>query len=118
MNFLSHDKQITVVGALAEGCSIRTTERLTGVHRDTIMRLGVRVGEHCETLHDRMVRNLAPHHVRLDELWSFVGKKQRNPTRKDSRDVSNQYVFLALHPSCRSRSASATPTRRPKSSPT
>ncbi len=98
MNILSRDKQIAVIGALAEGCSIRATERLTGEHRDTIMRLGVRVGEHCSVLHDRMVRNLVPHHVQIDELWSFVGKKQKSKTRKDGRDVGNQYIFLALDP--------------------
>ncbi len=43
-NILSKDKQIAIIGALAEGSSIRSIERITGVHRDTIMRLGVRVG--------------------------------------------------------------------------
>jgi hypothetical protein len=39
MNILPRDKQIEIVAALVEGCSIRAVERLTGVHRDTIMRL-------------------------------------------------------------------------------
>jgi hypothetical protein len=47
MNILSFDKQVAAVAALTEGCSIRATERLTGIHRDTIMRLGVRVGDGC-----------------------------------------------------------------------
>jgi transposase-like protein len=46
-NVLNKDKQIAIIGALAEGSSIRSIERLTGVHRDTIMRLGVRVGQRC-----------------------------------------------------------------------
>ena len=54
MNILPFDKQVEIIAALTEGCSIRATERLTGVHRDTIMRLGVRVGEACARLHDRM----------------------------------------------------------------
>ena len=41
-NVLNTDKQIAVIGALAEGSSIRAIERMTGIHRDTIMRLGVR----------------------------------------------------------------------------
>lgn len=53
MNKTSLDKQIQIISALTEGCSIRATERLTGVHRDTIMRLGVRIGEGCEALHNR-----------------------------------------------------------------
>ena len=55
MNILSRDQQITAISALTEGCSIRATERLTGIHRDTIMRLGVRLGDGCAGLHDRFV---------------------------------------------------------------
>ena len=51
-NVLNTDKQIAVIGALAEGSSIRSIERITGVHRDTIMRLGVKVGQGCGTLLD------------------------------------------------------------------
>jgi len=51
-NVLAKDKQITVISALAEGSSIRSIERITGIHRDTIMRLGVRVGKACEMLLD------------------------------------------------------------------
>jgi hypothetical protein len=46
-NVLNKDKQIAIIGALAEGSSIRSIERLTGVHRDTIMRLGVKAGKGC-----------------------------------------------------------------------
>ncbi len=53
MNTLSRDQQIQVIGALTEGLSIRAIERMTGIHRDTIMRLGARVGQGCAELHDR-----------------------------------------------------------------
>jgi len=43
-NVLGTDKQIGAIGALCQGSSIRSIERVTGVHRDTIMRLGVRSG--------------------------------------------------------------------------
>jgi hypothetical protein len=46
-NVLNTDKRIAIIGQLAEGSSIRSVERITGVHRDTIMRLGVRVGQGC-----------------------------------------------------------------------
>ena len=49
-NVLNTDKQIAVISALAEGSSIRSIERMTGVHRDTIMRLGVKVGQGCTRL--------------------------------------------------------------------
>ena len=50
MNKLQVDKQITILSALAEGNSIRSIERMTGVHRDTIMRLIVRTGKLCQNL--------------------------------------------------------------------
>lgn len=98
MNILPRDKQIAVIGALAEGCSIRATERLTGVHRDTIMRLSVRVGQQCDTLHDRVFRNLSPHHVELDEIWAFVGMKQKQARQQRDKSKGDQYLFLALDP--------------------
>src|SRR5438552_8461721 len=76
-NILSIDRQIAVTGALAEGSSIRAIERITGVHRDTIMRLGVWVGEGCAKLLDAKMRNLPCQRLQLDEIWGFVGKKQR-----------------------------------------
>jgi hypothetical protein len=75
MNILPHDKQIEIIAALTEGMSIRATERLTGVHRDTIMRLGARIGRGCARLHDYLMVGLRVGRCELDELWSFVGKK-------------------------------------------
>jgi transposase-like protein len=51
-NVLNKDKQIAAISALAEGSSIRSIERITGISRNTIMRLGVRVGEGCARLLD------------------------------------------------------------------
>lgn len=76
MNILSRDKQIAVISALTEGCSIRATERLTGIHRDTIMRLGVRVGDGCAALHDEMMRFVQVNRLELDELWSCRRSKR------------------------------------------
>jgi IS1 family transposase len=76
--------------------SIRSTERLTGVHRDTIMRLGVRVGEGCARLHDYFMCDLNVAAIELDELWAFIGKKQRRLTPTDSRDLGDCYTFIAL----------------------
>jgi IS1 family transposase len=96
MNVLPREKQIEIIAALTEGVSIRATERLTGVHRDTIMRLGVRVGMGCAALHDHMMRDLQVNRIELDEAWSFVGKKQRHLRQDDPADLGDQYIFLAL----------------------
>ncbi len=77
-NILPKDQQITAISALAEGNSIRSVERMTGIHRDTIMRLGVRVGQTCAKIMDEEMRGLDCKRVQVDEIWGFIGKKQRN----------------------------------------
>src|SRR5215467_8915258 len=101
MNTLSRDRQIQVIACLTEGASIRSVERLTGIHRDTIMRLGARVGRGCAEMHDRMMVGLRVGRLELDELWAFVGKKQRHLKRGDSPEKGDQYTFIALASSSR-----------------
>jgi IS1 family transposase len=96
MNILSHDQQIQIIAALTEGMSIRAVERLTGVHRDTIMRLGARVGAGCAALHDRTMHSLRVGRLELDEIWGYVGCKQKNVNRKDLAVTGDQYTFIAL----------------------
>jgi IS1 family transposase len=96
MSLLSRDQQIAVIAALTEGMSIRAVERLTGIHRDTIMRLGARVGRGCAEMHDRMFVGLRVGRLELDELWAYVGKKQRHLKRGDSAEKGDQYTFIAL----------------------
>ena len=101
MSNLSRDQQIQVIGCLTEGMSIRAIERLTGIHRDTIMRLGARVGRGCAELHDRMFVGLRVGRLEMDELWAYVGKKQRHLKRGDSAEKGDQYTFVALASSSR-----------------
>lgn len=102
MNVLSRDQQIHIIACLTEGMSIRATERMTGVHRDTIMRLGAKVGRGCAELHDRMFVGIRTGRLELDELWAFVGKKQRHLKRTDSRqEKGDQYTFVGLASSTR-----------------
>lgn len=96
--FLSFEKQITVIGALCEGSSIRSVERMTGVHRDTIMRLGVRVGEACAAVMDRQMRELTCERIEVDEIWGYVGKKQRNLQEGDSPEHGDVWTFVAIDP--------------------
>lgn len=84
MNKLKSHKQEMVISALVEGSSIRSTERMTGVHRDTIMRLTVRVGNACKELMDRKMVNLQCKNIQLDEIWCYVGKKQRHLKATDN----------------------------------
>lgn len=96
MNVLPKEKQIQAIAALTEGCSIRATERMTGVHRDTIMRLAVRVGGGCTRLHDTMMRGLSCSVIELDEQWAFIGKKQKRVTEDDSPEMGDCWLWIAL----------------------
>jgi IS1 family transposase len=97
MNNLKRDKQVEVLTALVEGNSVRSTERMTGAHRDTTLRLMVRTGEGCARVSDHLMRGLPCRRVQVDELWGYVFKKQRHlqPTDDASR-MGDTWVFMAL----------------------
>jgi IS1 family transposase len=96
MNALSTDKKLSVIASLVEGNSIRSTERMTGVHRDTICRLVVEVGDRCNDLMDGSMRNLRCGFVQCDEICTYVGKKQRQVRDADSPEMGDQWVFVAM----------------------
>jgi IS1 family transposase len=97
MNRLNLDRRTQIIGALVEGNSIRSTERMTGVHRDTIMRLLVEVGTGCADIMDEKMRELPCRRVQVDEIWSYVGKKQRQLKPEDDRTrVGDQWTFVAI----------------------
>jgi IS1 family transposase len=95
-NVLNTDKQIVIIAALSEGSSIRAIERMTGVHRDTIMRLGVRIGQGCTALMDETMRDLPCTRLEMDEIWGFVGKKERNVKPEDGSDMGSVWTFCAI----------------------
>jgi len=94
-NILPTDKKIQVIAALAEGSAIRSIERMTGIHRDTIMRLGVKVGQGCTKLMDEKMRELECGRLEMDEIWGFVGKKDRNVKPGDI-DKGSVWTFCAI----------------------
>ena len=97
-NVLSTEKQVAIIGGLAEGSSIRSIERITGVHRDTIMRLGVRVGKGCQSLLDHKMRDLSCQQLQLDEIWGFIGKKERHVRPDDNPQLGDVWTFCAIDP--------------------
>jgi transposase-like protein len=98
MNVLSQERQIQILTALVEGVSIRSTERMTQTHRDTIMRLLVSVGERCQRLLDERLRGFECKHLQVDEIWTFIRKKERrlSDLEKLNPNIGDQYVFVAL----------------------
>src|SRR6266849_4318428 len=96
-NVLEVEKQVAVISGLVEGASVRSIERMTGVHRDTILRLMVRVAGACAEYSDTALRDLPCGRIECDEIWAYVAKKQRNVRAdEDRRQVGDQYTFVAL----------------------
>lgn len=97
MNRLTLEKQAAIIRGLVEGSSIRSVERMTGVHRDTIMRLMVAVGDGCGKTLDQMMRNLPCKRIEVDEVWCYVGKKQRHVgVGDDPNQVGDFYTWVAI----------------------
>jgi IS1 family transposase len=99
MNRLSLERQAQIISSLVEGNSIRSTERMTETHRDTIMRLMVSSGEKCADLLNERMRNLTCERIQVDEIWAYVQKKQRHMTVSDDPyRTGDQWTFVALDP--------------------
>jgi IS1 family transposase len=103
MNILPREKQIEVIAALCDGLGVRATSRITGVNRGTVAALALKVGRGCAELHDRMMVGLRPSRLELDELWSYVAKKQARVSKNElaAAAVGDQYTYIALAASSR-----------------
>jgi IS1 family transposase len=98
MNTLPIEKKTLILAHLVEGISVRSIERLTGVHRDTILRVLIEAGERAQYILDTQLTNLESNFIQVDEIWTFVGKKQKRLTESERSDteLGDQYVFVAM----------------------
>jgi len=78
MSALKPDRQAAVVRCLVEGNSIRSAVRITGAAKNTVAKLLVDLGEACREYQDRALRGLTSKRVQCDEIWAFVGCKEKN----------------------------------------
>lgn len=79
-NVLSIEKQTAIITALVEGCSVRSTSRMTGASKGAVLRTLVKVGKACQEYQDATIRNVKAKRVQVDEIWSFCYAKQKNAT--------------------------------------
>lgn|SRR5271157_847370 len=86
MNRLSISRKIRVVSALVEGNSIRSTVRMTGVAKNTVIKLVLDLADACAAYHDRYVRDLRVRRLQCDEIWQYVGSKAKN-TRPEKKAI-------------------------------
>ncbi len=78
MNRLTPERRKQVIAALVEGNSIRATVRMTGVAKNTVAKLLVDLGTVSSIYQDRVMRDLSCERIQTDEIWAFVGAKQKN----------------------------------------
>lgn len=97
MNVLPIEKQTQIISALVEGNSIRATARMCDVEHKTVMRVLLRVGDCCAHLMNMTMRRLPCKIVQVDEIWTYVGKKEKHVNGEDNPvEVGDQYVFVAM----------------------
>jgi transposase-like protein/IS1 family transposase len=95
---VSEEKALMVLQLLIEGTSIRATERLTGLHRDTICRLLVLAGEKCERLLSEKIQGLVVRDVEVDEIWSYIQMKEANKpeAERENEMIRDAYTFVGM----------------------
>jgi len=81
-NVLSIGKQTAIITCLVEGCSVRSTSRMTGVSKGAVLRTLAKVGKACTEYHNAVVRKVSAKRVQVDEIWSFCYAKEKNATQE------------------------------------
>lgn len=96
--YLPLDKAVLCLQLLVEGNSLRSVERITGVTMHTLLDLLVKTGEKCERLLNEKVKGVAVRDVQADEMWGFVGMKEKTKKRNLLRDetLGDAYTFVAI----------------------
>ncbi len=85
---LSDEKIEQIIHHAAEGVGVRATARLLNINKDTVNRVILRAGEHCEIVLSHLLRSLKLKEAQLDELWAFV-KKRKLLTRQKAKLAKN-----------------------------
>jgi len=98
MNRLTTDQRTKVVSCLVEGVSQRATVRITGVAKKTVARLAVQLGEACERFAANIMRDLPCERIQCDEIWSFVGCKEKNRKRAILQHPGDVWTWVAIDP--------------------
>jgi len=94
---ISMKEATTVLNMLLEGMSIRACERITGTHRDTIYDLILLVGDNCGNFLDTQIHGLEVKDIQVDEIWSFVGCKNKTAASKDyNEDSGDSWTTVAI----------------------
>ena len=100
MNRLSTQDRARILTVLSEGMGINAACRVTGASKNTVLKLLADVGRTCALYQDNVMRNLTITQVQVDEIWSFIGAKQKNvPVDADpTLGLGDCYTYTAIDP--------------------
>lgn len=103
MYTMSIEQKERVLNCLIEGNSIRSTVRITGAAKNTVRDLIREVGPACEAFQRTWFRDLTCKRIEADEIWSFVGRKQKQTPRdqRNKGEIGNVWTFVAICPDCK-----------------
>jgi transposase-like protein/IS1 family transposase len=92
------DRALAVLQMLLEGMSVRSTERVAGIHRDTILKLLVLAGERCHKLMFDKIKSVPVQDVQADEIWGFCYKKEKErlDREKDVYGIGDAWCFVGI----------------------
>ena len=98
MNRLGSETRAQVIRCLVDGNSIRATVRITGVAKNTVTKLLVQAGAICSEYQDRELRDLSCRRIQCDEIWSFVGAKDKNvpEEKKGQFGIGSVWTWTAI----------------------
>jgi transposase-like protein/IS1 family transposase len=97
-SYIPQDRIVLALRLLIEGNSLRSTQRITNLDINTLMKILVAAGEKCEKLMGRVIVNVPVKDVECDEIWAFVSKKEGHKTPKEANDesIGDAYCFVAI----------------------
>ncbi len=97
MNRLTREDRAKIIHLLCEGMSIRAITRFTGVSKTTVSKLVVDAGQASAWYQDPMFQSLTCRRLQIDEIWGFVGAKQKNVAtmKRQTVDAGDAWLWLA-----------------------
>lgn len=98
MNRLSIERRTQILGRLLEGMSLRATARLSGASLNTVTKLMVETGAACQKYHDANIREIRANRIECDEIWAFVGSKQKNVPADKEGYWGDVWTWTAIDP--------------------
>jgi transposase-like protein/IS1 family transposase len=94
--YIPEEKMLLAIQLLIEGNSVRSTTRISGLDQSTITKALILAGEKCERVMAEKVRNIEVRDVEADEVWSFIGKKEKRVRPEDDQNCGDAYTFVAI----------------------